>query len=66
VSYVLDDAEVTVRLDAYKGVPLSFYAFLPHLDLSRVAMVDIAKGFGWLLKKDVDTKKAGKAMLLNY
>jgi hypothetical protein len=47
-----------VRHDAYKGVPHSFYAFLPNLDQSRVAMIDIAKGFGWLLKKDVDTKKA--------
>ena len=65
-SYVLDDAGVPVKLDAYKGVPHSFYAFVPGLKQSRVAMVDIAKGFGWLLKKEVDTEKAEKAMLLNY
>lgn len=65
-SYVLDDSEVPVRLDAYKGVPRSFYAFVPGLKQSRVTMVDIAKGFGWLLKRDVDIEKAEKAMLLNY
>jgi acetyl esterase/lipase len=65
-SYVLDDASVPVRLDAYAGVPHSFFAFIPTLQQSRSAMVDIAKGFGWLLKRDVDVKKAEAAMLLNY
>lgn len=65
-SYVLDDAKVAVRLDAYAGVPHSFYAFVSTLKQSRSAMVDIAKGFAWLLKREMNQEKAEAAMLLNY
>ncbi|KAF2800274.1 hypothetical protein K505DRAFT_229112, partial [Melanomma pulvis-pyrius CBS 109.77] len=65
-SYVLDDAKVAVGLDAYAGVPHSFYTFVSTLKQSRSAMVDIAKGFAWLLNREVDQEKAEAAILLNY
>jgi acetyl esterase/lipase len=65
-SYTLDDARVPVKLNAYAGVPHSFWSYFPTLPQSRKAMVDIAKGFGWMLKTTVDDKKASDAMLKNY
>lgn len=65
-SYTLDDACVPVKLNTYARVPHSFWASFPTLPQSRTAMVDIAKGFGWMLQTTVDDKKAYDAMLKNY
>lgn len=65
-SYALDDAGVAVRLEAYPGVPHSFWAFVPNLEQSKAAMVDIAEGFGWMLGTTVDRERAAEAMLKNY
>jgi acetyl esterase/lipase len=62
-SYVLNDGGVPVRLKAYAGVPHTFWAFVPTLEVSRTAIVDIAEGVGWLLGLDVDREKATEAML---
>ena len=61
-AYALEDAGVEVRLMAYKGVPHSFSGFFPSLEVSKRAMVDLAKGFAWMLDVDVDEEVAKKAM----
>ena len=51
----LQDAGVELRVDLYPGLPHGFWAHMPQLNSSKRFMVDLAKGFGWILGQDVDT-----------
>lgn len=62
-AYTLESAGVEVRLNAYPGVPHTFWAFVPMLEASKSALVDVAVGMGWLLGKKVEKEEAGRAML---
>lgn len=62
-AYALEDAGVAVRLEAYRGVPHAFPFFIPQLEASRRAMVDVALGFAWLLERDLVEDEAMKGML---
>ncbi|OAL55936.1 hypothetical protein IQ07DRAFT_583364 [Pyrenochaeta sp. DS3sAY3a] len=61
-AYVLQDAGVEARLLAYPGVPHTFPAFLPGLEVSGQAMVDVMVGFGWLLGVEVEEDKVREAV----
>jgi acetyl esterase/lipase len=62
-AYALEDAGVEVRLEAYRGVPHTFPSFLPQLEISRRAAVDVALWFAWLLEREVEVEVVRKAML---
>ena len=50
----LEDAGVELKVDLYPGLPHGFWAHLPQLSSSKRFMVDLAKGFSWILGQDVD------------
>jgi len=59
---ILKTAGVETKLDIYPGLPHGHFAFFPSLKVSQEAVVDMGKGFGWLLGMKVDENEARKAM----
>ncbi|KAK6000286.1 hypothetical protein QM012_003918 [Aureobasidium pullulans] len=50
---VLREFGISTKIDVYPGVPHVHFSMYLQLKLSRAARLDVLKGFGWLLKKEV-------------
>ena len=60
---MLRDHGTRTRLDVYPGLPHCFWAAMPQYEASKKFMIDIARGCGWLLHRNVDIAEAEKAMV---
>jgi len=59
---ILSKAGVETKMDIYQGLPHAFWAFFFQLKVSQEAVVDMGKGFGWLLGMKLDEIEARKVM----
>jgi acetyl esterase/lipase len=50
---VLRENGNVTKIDVYPGVPHVHFSMYPQLEISKKARLDVIKGFGWLLKKEV-------------
>ncbi len=58
----LKEAGVETRLDLYPGLLHASWAYFPQLKSSKQFLIDIAQGFAWLLRQEIDEGRAAEAM----
>ncbi|KAI9666544.1 MAG: hypothetical protein M1821_004480 [Bathelium mastoideum] len=61
---VFKDSGVKTRMDLYPGMPHGFWSFFPNYRTSKLFLEDLAKGFAWLLEKEIDVQKIGNVLYL--
>lgn len=60
---MLKNCWTKTRLNVYPGLPHCFWAAFPQYKASKDFMVDIARGFAWLLDTNFNLEDAEKAMV---
>jgi len=59
---LLKEGGVETKLDFYAGCPHAHTTFLPGTEVARKCLVDLVRGFGWMLGQDVSGEAAVRAL----